>query len=502
MKTTKTTEKISDAERMRRYRKSPLLWVKDIFKLVPQPLKQGISPFQPWNFYKPEHFEPFIRGQHLTWQQWLIFRAVENGLAGKAPRWISVASGHGIGKSATEAILLLWFLFCWRSKIGCTAPSSDQLFDILWAEIALWMGKMKQEIKDLYHWQSDYVRMVDNPENWFARARTARVDKPEALAGLHADNIAIIVDEASGVEEVVFKTGHGALTNKNILVIMISNPTRSVGYFYDSHHKDKEDWQSLSFSSLDSPIVDEKFVNLIRRKYGEGSDEWNIRVEGKFPREDAVDDKGYVQLFPESDIRFTNDDRLVGRRRLGVDPSGMGSNKTVFVIRDSMKAFVAASKPKSTPSEIAMQTASLMEEYDIPPEDVFLDVFGVGAESYQKLALMGLNVNGINVDMDPDDLETFLNKRAEAYWRTRKWFRQGGELVQHDGWQELLTIRYRRNLKGKIQIMPKIDMQKLGIASPDHPDALMLTFIDDDSHPVFVNDDDSSYPHHHAGRLG
>lgn len=492
---------MNDVERIKLYRRSPLAWVRDIFKLVPQPLIAGIPDDKPAEFYSPEHFHPFIKGEHLTWQQWLIFRAVEWALAGKAPRWISVASGHGIGKSATESLLILWFLFCWKSKIGCTAPTADQLFDILWSEISIWRNRMPEAIKNIYIWQSDYLRIAESPETWFARARTARVDKPEALAGLHADHVGIFVDEASGVEDVIFKTAHGALTNSNTLVVMISNPTRSVGYFYDSHHRDKGSWQCLSFSSLESPIVDNQFVDLIRRKYGEGSAEWLIRVEGKFPPEDAIDDKGYVQLIPENDMRLTLDTAMPGSKRLGIDPSGLGNNKTVFVIRTSLKGGVAGSFPKSTPAEIAMQTATLMEEHGIPDSDVFLDIFGVGAETFQKLALMGYNVNGVNVDREASEPDQFINLRAEAFWNMKKWLRSGGELVEHEGWEDLKTLRYRRNLHGKIQIMPKTDMQKLGLSSPDYSDALMLTFTQPDTYPV-TDDDTSPYPYASAGRLG
>lgn len=501
VKTQKKTTK-TDTERIQQYRLSPLPWIQDMLGLIPQPLKIGMRDDLPYEEYDPSMFVPFIKGKYLTWQQWLICRAVNYAMTGKAPRWISVSSGNGVGKTGIEAILILWFLFCWKSKIGCTSPSADQLFDALWSEISLWIGKIKyEEVKNLYKWQTNYVQMVESPEKWFARARTARKEKPEALSGLHADNVMIVVDEASGVEEVVYKMGHGALTNKNTLNILISNPTRPIGYFYDTHHKDKEFWQCLVFSSLESPIVDTKFVELIRRKYGENSDEWRFQVLGAFPKEDAVDDKGYTQLLPSDDLRFADDDKLLGSLRLGVDPSGMGTNKTVIVLRDVHKAKVLLSQEKSDPTAIAMQVATIMEQYEIPATNVWLDSFGVGAEAYQKLALMGHDVNGINVDIDADDIETFLNKRAEAYWRAKNWCRQGGELVPHDGWEELLTIKYRRQMKGKIQIMPKLDMQKLGIPSPDHADAFMLTFVQEDYYPS-QRDDNIPYQYDHAGRLG
>ena len=51
----------------------------------------------------------------------------------------SVRSGHGIGKTAVEAWLVIWFLSTRPyPKIPCTAPTQHQLWDILWAEIAKW----------------------------------------------------------------------------------------------------------------------------------------------------------------------------------------------------------------------------------------------------------------------------------------------------------------------------------------------------------------------------
>lgn len=59
---------------------------------------------------------------------------------------------------------------------------------------------------------------------------------------------------------------------------MISNPTRIDGYFHSSHHKLKDTFNCLQFSSLDSPIVDMGFVQKVAREHGEDSDEFGFRV--------------------------------------------------------------------------------------------------------------------------------------------------------------------------------------------------------------------------------
>jgi hypothetical protein len=326
-------------------------------------------------------------------------------------------------------------------------------------------------------------------------AKTAKKEAPEALAGVHGEYVMYLVDEASGVPEEVYKVAEGALTNKNILFIMISNPTRLLGYFYDSHHSDKANWQCLTFSSKDSPIVEKDYVNRMISKYGEDSDEFRIRVLGLFPKEDMVDDKGYVPLVVREDLRKAAEGKMVGRKKLGIDPSGDGDNKSVWVLRDNFKAKVIAKEKVSTPKSGAQKTLTIMTEYDIRPEDVFLDNFGEGANWAQEIAIATkgkFRINSVNTGDDAYDKERFLNRRAEISWGARQWLKSGGELVPDEGWEEALGVRYRRELSNKISIMPKKDMKKMGLQSPDTWDALTMTFWEDDvaaSQPTYQQPD-------------
>ena len=108
----------------------------------------------------------------------------------------SVRSGHGIGKSALQSWLIIWFM-CTRPfpKIPCTAPTKHQLHDILWAEVAKWLNPiLKTEIE----WTQEKLYMKSNPENWFAVPRTAT--QPDALQGFHSEHLLYIIDEASRSE--------------------------------------------------------------------------------------------------------------------------------------------------------------------------------------------------------------------------------------------------------------------------------------------------------------
>jgi len=99
------------------------------------------------------------------------------------------------------------------------------------------------------------------------------------------------------VEELIFETMEGSLTSGNTLIFLVGNGTRPDGYFYNSHHNNKDRWQTYQFSSLDSPRVDSKYINEVIAQWGSDSVQYAVRVEGKFPDIGIADDKGYVQLF-------------------------------------------------------------------------------------------------------------------------------------------------------------------------------------------------------------
>lgn len=451
-----------NAQLIKEWRKSPLAFVKFMWKLEAQ-----------------EKDQPFIKNKQITWQQVEILKTIELALKDEAPRRISVVAGRGIGKSTTLSWLIIWFLFCFTdSQVACTAPTSDQMHNVLWKELSLWLNKLPKTISSLFEWQSGYLRIRESPDVWFASAKTARKENVEALAGVHGKHVLLIADEASGVDDQIFKVAEGSLTNKNTLFIVISNGRRLIGFFYDTHHNDKINWQTLSFSSIDSPIVEKGFVERIKEKYGEDSDEYRVEVSGQFPKTDLMDESGFVPLFQRDKFIFVPEHSFEKSQKiyLGLDPSGEGRDKSVWVIRDNFAMEKIAEEVISNPKSIAEKTITLMEHFHILPEDVFIDGFGVGAKVAREISLAdGGEIQVILTSEKPND-ENYLNLRAELGFRYAEWCNSGGKIISNSVWEELNTIKYKRNLQGKIQIMDKLQMRKLYSKSPDYFDAGSLTF--------------------------
>lgn len=492
---------------------SILYFTKQTWGLVPQRLKpQYEARFQiglllkdkAWDAFcktvTPEWFEEYREGIDLTWQQALVFYGIDKAIRGECSMRISIVSGHGIGKSMMSSILILWFLFVHpHCQIACTSPGKEQMYDVLWKELKKWIDKMPEHMALMYEWETTHIRMKESPAVWFARAKTASKENTEALAGVHADWVAIVVDEASGVEEPIFETMEGALTSGNILVFIISNGTRNEGYFFDTHHKDRERWQNYSFDSEQSPRVDWKYVNGIIAKYGRDSVVFTVRVKGGFPDEGVMDDKGYVPLFNEADLHFSPYDmewRPVGRVIGALDASGEGQDSSEWAVRDRMRMGIVASEKTSTSASMAIRSLTVCDKYDIDPIDFVIDNFGKGSDVGMEIALATAKqqrpwrVTPINVGEpceDPDDQELYLNKRAEMFYKMMKWCRAGGEIMSEPVLdvnntmnkikEELLSIRFKRTVNGRIQIMDKVTMKKLGWASPNKADAMAMTFL-------------------------
>src|SRR5699024_2698076 len=174
-----------------------------------------------------------------TWQENVLRDLAHNP-------FVSVRSGQGVGKTGLEAVAAIWYLCCRPNpKIICTAPTRQQLNDILWAEIAKWLNS--SYVKNFLKWTKTKVYMMGHEERWFATARTAT--KPENMLVFHEDYMLFIVDEVSGVADDIMEAILGTLSGYENKLLMCGNPTRTSGVFYDSHHRDRVDYKTHKVSS-------------------------------------------------------------------------------------------------------------------------------------------------------------------------------------------------------------------------------------------------------------
>ena len=197
---------------------------------------------------------------------------------------VAIKSGQGVGKTGLEAVALLWFLCCFPyPRVVATAPTKQQLHDVLWSEISKWMGKSTL-LSAILKWTKTYVYMTGYEKRWFAVARTAT--KPENMQGFHEDNMLFVVDEASGVADPIMEAILGTLSGENNKLLMCGNPTRTSGTFFDAFHADITLYKYHTVSSADSPRTNKRNIESLIRKYGERSNVVRVRVYGEFPEQE------------------------------------------------------------------------------------------------------------------------------------------------------------------------------------------------------------------------
>lgn len=369
---------------------------------------------------------------------------------------------------------VIWFLACYfPAKIPCTAPTSHQLDDVLWAEIATWYRKAP-ELSSEFEWKSDQYHHRKAPKESFAVARTSRPEQPEALQGFHGENILFLIDEASGIPDKVFEVAEGALSTDGAFVLMAANPTRMDGYFYDSHHKMRDRWAALHWNGEESPLVSKDYIADMAAKYGPESAIYRIRVKGDF----AGNPDGVIPLdLVESAVG--REIKPFGSPVWGLDVARFGSDRTALAkrVKNAMDIQVKAWQGKDT-----MQTAGLLKiEYDsapVKPEAIYVDVIGIGAGVVDRAKELGLPVVGINVAESPGVQERYNRLRDELWFEAREWFqRRDVRMVKDEPLIAELTLpSYKVLSNGKIQVESKEELKKRGVTSPDLADAFCLTF--------------------------
>lgn len=394
-------------------------------------------------------------------------------------RRLSIRSGHGVGKSAFFAWTILWFMCCYfPCKVPCTAPTSHQLSDILWAELAKWHRILTERMPELgteFEWTAEKFYLKSHPQESFAVARTSRPEKPEALQGFHSTNILFLIDEASGVPDEVYQVAEGALSSEGAFVAMAGNPTRTQGYFYDSHHKMRGSWATLHVDGETVKRVARQFISDMEKKYGRESSIYKIRVRGIF----AGNPDGVIGL----DIiepALTREIKPFGPMRWGLDVARFGDDLTALAKRhgNSLMEPVKVWGGKDT-----MQTAGLIKlEYDqarVKPEAICIDVIGLGAGVVDRCKELKLPVVGVNVAESPAIQDQYMRLRDELWFRARDWFhgRDVRMVNDEDLIGELTLPTFKVLSTGKKQVESKDEIKKRA-ASPDRADAFCLTFAD------------------------
>ena len=399
-------------------------------------------------------------------------------------RRISIRSGHGVGKTAVLSWVIVWQNACvYPQRVVATAPTGGQLFGALAKETNIWLKKLPPALYDLFDVKSESFCLKADPHDSNTEFRTSRAETPEALAGVHSDagRVLLIGDEASGVPDPVYEAASGSMSGHNATTILAGNPVRLTGLFYDTHHKLKSSWRTLHISCLGHRRIAPDFIEDMRRRYGEDSNQYRIRVLGEFPKadDDAVIPRDLMEAALHREVK------AVGVRQIwGVDVGGAGKASDRSALAKRKGNVLVESVRLLKPMETMQVVGAIKEEWDktVPserPSEILVDSIGLGAGVASRLQELALPARGINVSETPALREQYVNLKAELWFRAREWF------TARDCWlagdvelgNELCAVNYEPPTStGKTKIEPKSETKKRLGHSPDCADAFVLTF--------------------------
>lgn len=404
----------------------------------------------------------------------------------------AVRSGQGVGKTATVACIIIWYmLFRESAKVIASAPTKQQLNIVLWPEIAKWLsGTYAENFLTL----TKTMLYMDGYElEWFATAKTAT--RKENMAGLHADNMLIIVDETSGVSDEILETLLGTITGVDNKILFISNPTKNSGIFYDAFHKDREQFCCIHIDAELCERTDKENIEMLKRKYDANSNVVKVRVKGEFP--DQEDDV-FIQLhLVMRGINTEYDsDQPVESIDIACDVAREGGDETVIgtKINDKVLPFIVRNgqDTMATVGDIMFAANKLHDQYPKVTIVVKIDDTGVGGgvtdrlneikklENLDWLVIVPVKF-GIPIHhkyyYDTTTLMASIVKELLSEFDDQN-KPKPCELILPDDNELIAQLTVRKygiyESKGKIKLESKKEMKKRGLKSPDRADCLFL----------------------------
>lgn len=370
-----------------------------------------------------------------------------------------------------------------------TAPTAPQVRAILWREInrAHRKGNLPGRTNQTeWHIDGELVAFGRKPADY----------EPTAFQGIHARFVLVVLDEACGIPESIWRAAGSLAANEHSRMLAIGNPDDPAAYFA-SVGKPDSGWTVISINGLESPnftgewvpdglsdlLLSHAYEEELRQDAGEDSPVYKSKVLGQFPDDaaDGVIPLSFVRACQRLDREWTP--QQLTPVELGVDV-GAGGDETV--VRERRGAVAGRKWAKQTP-DWSDGVALVLEAIEATGATrVKVDVIGVGwgiVGRLKELKAQGQHraeIIGVNVGEGSRDPTKFPKLRDQIWWEV------GRGLSQSHGWDltgvdektvaQLIAPQYHRDSSNRIQVEPKAETKKRLKRSPDDADALLLAY--------------------------
>ena len=468
----------------------------------------------------------------LTPEQEEIFLSIKDNVT------TNVQAGHGVGKSYGLAAIILWWVFAVNGVAFTTAPTFDQVKEILWKEVRNLYDQNRKKLGGRRTTLTVETKTKDGREIKAIGFSTKNYDS-NSFQGKHDEFLLLVQDEADGISNVIDEAFDSCLSGSTNRGVRVGNPLSpnsafakncaasnikipvwnhinvawayeqviaengklihrlkpaiancilKTGEFKDDPVLPQDEWDRDLPRDVIPGAVSIAWIEKVRAKYGEFSSYWMSRVEADFPGDDT---DGIIPLswlkeardrYDQNSDRYDQEAKL-DRWRIGVDVSDGGDRHAIALWRGNVLYSVRYIQPKDDRQD----TITLAKDYIVPlikslggMYGCAVDNTGVGAGTLGWLRSQGYFAQGCKFGESPENKNQFVDRKTELYW----WLRDGlrkGEIaianlgeVEEEVFQEIAAIRYNPDTENKVKCEQKKDTKKRLKRSPDGADAVVI----------------------------
>lgn len=412
---------------------------------------------------------------------------------------LSVSSLHGVGKTMTSALIVLWFALTrdvdWPWKAILTASNARQLEKYLVPDIRDWGRALKWDVigRPPFVDGDEMLKLSLNLST--GAATTATSTHGEGIEGAHSPQLLYLCDEAKLVSNSTFDAIEGALSNfipgkaEQGYAMCVSTPGAPSGRFYEiqSKHPAFLDWHVRHITlqeAVDAGQVGADWANNRKIQWGEKSAIYRSKVLGMFT-EAVTNGLIPIHWIEAANDRWTDLNELGNGfgtpLAIGVDIAGRGKDKTKLSHRTVRGVSHIEELTEEDVMSITMQVRAKAE---LSNSAIVIDQVGIGEGAYSRLRELGcpaLPFNSANksVQKDVSGELGFFNMRAAGYWRLREMLDPANHynliLPPNDELMAELTAITYEIVGDKIKLESKKDFKKRISRSPDTADAVVYS---------------------------
>lgn len=311
-----------------------------------------------------------------------------------------------------------------------------------------------------------------------ARVTLYGADNPDAIRGGYLDGV--VLDEYADMDmDLWSKVVRPMLSDRLGWAIFIGTP-KGHNHFFEIYKlamkrmEEGEDWYAVSLPYWETDALNKSELEDAREEMGDTAFAQEFCVDFSVEGADVLIP---IKLVEEAMVRHVD---VVDYRRsakiMGVDVARFGDDSSVIQKRQGLYAESPITLKGLDNMELANRVAAEINLYE--PDAVFVDA-GRGEGVIDRLRELGYAV--IEVNFGGKSVDDKCRNHATLMWvKILQWLKSGGSLDPDTTvyLTELSARTYKFGPDGRMIIEPK-DALKKRFKSPDHADALALTFAHD-----------------------